>query len=56
MLETQNKQTFKGSEFIRAAKGSEQDVLTAILEKDKLYTEENVKKLVKIFNNKEVKQ
>ena len=56
MLETKNKRTFKGSEFIRAAKGSEQDVLTAILEKDKLYTEKDVNRLVELFNKKEVKQ
>ncbi|EYE88269.1 hypothetical protein Q428_08700 [Fervidicella metallireducens AeB] len=46
---------FKGKELIRASKGTDKDILTVLLEPDKLYTEKEVQKLVKDFTKMEVK-
>lgn len=45
---------FKGSEFIRLASSGSKDILTVLLEPNKTYTEDEVKKLVDNYLNKEV--
>lgn len=45
---------FKGKELIRSSSGTDKDILTVLLEPDKLYTEKEIQKLVKDFTKKEV--
>lgn len=47
---------YKGGEFIRASSGGTKDVLTVLLDKDKMYTEAEVSALVEGYLKKEVKK
>jgi hypothetical protein len=46
---------YKGGEFIRISSGSTRDILTVLLESERMYTEAEVAALVEEYLNKEVK-
>ncbi|MEG1761664.1 MAG: hypothetical protein RR115_07815 [Hydrogenoanaerobacterium sp.] len=47
-------QKYKGNELIRAAQGTNKDILRVVLKRDELYTETQAIKLLNKFLSKEV--
>lgn len=56
MPNTDSAARYKGGEFIRIASGGTRDVLTVLLEKEKMYTEAEVSAMVEKYLAKEVKK